>query len=125
MSFNTCYGVFAGVEGGLGAGKYFGGDVVLSKLTTLTLEILLADVVEEICEAGRSAKRLRERLEFLTFSFRGSFLGVYLHDPGPRRSDSLSQPWMIQSLARVCNGGWFTRDRVSFADLQVIENAFD
>jgi hypothetical protein len=101
MSFNTCDSVFAGVEGGLGAGKYFGGNVVLGKLTAFTLEILLTDVVQEIGEPGRSAKGFRDRLEFFTLCFRGSFLGVYLHDPDPRRSDSLSQHWMIQSPTRA------------------------
>jgi hypothetical protein len=104
MSFNTCDGVFPGVEGGLGAGKYLGGDVVLGKLTILAPEMFLNDVVQEIGQPGRSAKRFRDRFEFLTFRLNGSFLGVYLHDPGPRRSDSLSQHWMIQSRARVCNG---------------------
>jgi hypothetical protein len=125
MSFNTRYGVLAGVEGGLGAGKYLGGNVVLGKLAALTPEILLTDVLQETGESGRSAKRFRDRLKFLTFCFRGCLLGVYLHDPGPRRSDSLLQHWIIQSLARVCNVGWFTRQQVSSADLQVVENAFD
>jgi len=89
MNFNTSDGVFPGVEGGLGAGKYLGGNVVLVKLTTLTPEILLTDVVQEIGQSGRSAKRFRDRLEFLTFCFFGNFRGVVLHDAGPRRSHSL------------------------------------
>jgi len=100
MSFNTCDGVFPGDERGLGAGKYFRGNVVLGKLTTLTPEILLTDIVQKIGESGRSAKRFRDRLKFLPFCFGGCLLGVCLHDPGPWRSGSLSQHWIIQSLAR-------------------------
>jgi hypothetical protein len=125
MSFNTCDGVFPGVEGGPGAGEYLGGNVVLGKLTTFTPEMFLTDVVQEIGQPGRSAERFRDRLEFLTLCLKGSFLGVYLHNSGPRRSHSLSQQWMIQSLATVCNGGWFTRHKGSSADLQAVENAFD
>ena len=100
MRLNACDGVFPGVEGGLGAGKYLRGYVVLGKLIALTPKIFLTDVVQEVGEPGRSAKRFRNGLKFLAFCFRGSFLEVYLHGPGPRRSAYRSQHWIIQSLAR-------------------------
>jgi len=99
MSFNTGDCVFPGVEGGLGAGKNLGGNVVLGKLATLPPEILLADVVQEIRQPGRSAKRNRDRLEFLTFCFHESYLGNFLHDADPR-AQLLSLATLEDTVAR-------------------------
>jgi hypothetical protein len=82
-SLNTCDGFLTGIEAGLGAAKDLGGNLVLDELTTLTSEILLPDVVQELGRSGRSAKLFRDRLELVASRFHGNSLGVLMHNSAP------------------------------------------